>query len=66
MIDVTPALHVLYAFSGAIVVAMACGLLVAYLTRKLPRKRRMALTQLTFICMLIVGGLFVTSRVVGV
>lgn len=66
MIDVSPALRILYAFIGVICLAMVGGMVVAYLTRKIPRNRRMALTQLTFVCLLIAGALLVTSRVTGV
>ena len=65
MFDVSGAVGAFKSFAVALVIAMACGAFVAYIARKRPKRTRIALMNLTFMAVAIVGFLIVTARLAG-
>lgn len=66
MFDVSGVVGAFKSFAVALVVAMVCGAIVAFLARNRPKRTRIALMNLTFMSVAIVGFLIVTARLAGV
>lgn len=57
MLDVSGATALIYRTGAVLVLAMICGLIAAYIFRSKPSKQRVALMNLTFTGVVVVGAL---------